>query len=274
MSDPSAYTPGHGSNAVNFMRHRRAATHAAFALHLFKPGMAVLDCGCGPGSITLDLARLVRPGSVVGVDAQGEQFAEARAVAAGEDLDLRFQEASVTALPFVDATFDAVFSHALFEHLSNPAAAAREVARVLKPGGFFAVRSPDWGGFLLYPYPPVVMQAILAYQKLQRAHGGDTQVGRKLPAILRAAGFARIEPSASYEIYDDPRRIAEYLAVQLDRGAEVTRMRAEDVETREAIALRRWCADPDALFAQAWVEAVGWKDPHPPVLSRKRVRGP
>lgn len=252
MSDPSAYTPGHGDNAVNFMRHRRAATHAAFALDLFKPGMAVLDCGCGPGSITLDLARLVRPGAVIGVDAQGEQFAEARAVAAREGLDLGFQEASVMALPFAQATFDAVFSHALFEHLSNPAAAAREVARVLKPGGFFAVRSPDWGGFLLYPYPPVVEQAIFAYQKRQRAHGGDPQAGRKLPAILRAAGFVRVKSSASYEIYDDPRRIAEYLAVQLDRGAEV--------ETTEASALRRWCADPDALFAQAWVEAVGWKE--------------
>ncbi len=251
MSDDSGYTPGHGDNAVNFMRQRRAASHAAFALDLFKPGMTVLDCGCGPGSITLDLARLVSPGAVTGVDAQDAQFAESRDAAARDGLNVRFQQATATELPFADATFDAVFSHALFEHLPNPTAVAREIERVLKPKGFFAVRSPDWGGFLLYPYPPMIEHAIQAYQKLQRAHGGDTQAGRKLPAILRAAGFVRVRASASYEIYDDPGRIAEYLAQQLDRTAIV--------ETTEAAALRRWCTDPDALFAQAWVEAVGWK---------------
>jgi ubiquinone/menaquinone biosynthesis C-methylase UbiE len=255
MNGDSTYTPGHTDNAVSFMRHRRAATHAAFALDLFKSGMTVLDCGCGPGSITLDLARLVAPGAVTGVDAQGEQFAEGREAAAREGLDVRFEEANVTQLPLADASFDAVFSHALFEHLPNPAGAAREIARVLKPGGFFAVRSPDWGGFMLYPYLPVVEQAVLAYQKLVRDHDGDPQAGRKLPAILRAVGFTNIKISATYEIYEDPKRVAEYLALQLDRGAAI--------DTPEGAAMRRWSKDPDALFAQAWVEVIGWKDPHP-----------
>jgi len=252
MTKTAGYTPGHTDNAVNFMRQRRAATHAVFALDLFKPGIAVLDCGCGPGSITLDLARLVKPGAVVGVDAQGEQFAESRDIAAREGLAVRFEAASVTALPFSDASFDAVFSHALFEHLPDPGAAAREIARVLKPGGFAALRSPDWGGFLLHPYPPPVERAIAIYRAMQTRNGGDTQAGRKLPSVLRAAGFAPIRPSASYERYESPERIADYLALQLDR--------VDDAEARTAAAsLRAWSHDPDAFFAQSWVEAIGWK---------------
>ncbi len=248
----SAYTPGHTSNAVNFMRQRRAETHAAFALDLFKPGMGVLDCGCGPGSITLDLARVVQPGLVIGIDASADQFAESHTIGVAEGLDLQFETGDVTALQFRNAQFDAVFSHALFEHLPDPAAAAREVHRVLKPGGFAALRSPDWGGFLLHPYPPAVEQAITHYRAIQAKNGGDTQAGRKLPALLRAAGFARIKPSASYEIYEDPKRIADYLALQLDR--------AEGAEAKAAAAaLRDWMVHPDAMFAQAWVEAVGWK---------------
>jgi SAM-dependent methyltransferase len=248
----ASYTPGHSGNAVAFMRHRRAETHAPFSAHLFRPGMAVLDCGCGPGSITLDLARLVQPGRVVGIDAQGEQFADSQRIAAQEGLDLRFEAASITALPFPDAAFDAVFSHALFEHLSDPAAAAREIARVLKSGGFAALRSPDWGGFLLHPYPPAVERAIALYRLMQGRNGGDTEAGRKLPALLRAAGFVRVLPSASYEIYDDPKRIADYLALQLERADTAD-------STAAATALREWSTHPDAYFAQAWGEAVGWK---------------
>ena len=252
MNTFSGYTPGHSDNSVNFMRHRRAATHAAFALDLFKPGLAVLDCGCGPGSITLDLARRVAPGIVVGVDAQDAQFSESREIAARDGLAVRFEAARVDSLPFADASFDAVFSHALIEHLPDPSAAAREIARVLKPGGFAALRSPDWGGFLLHPYPPPVEQAITGYRAIQARNGGDTQAGRKLPALLRANGFVTIRPSASFEIYEDPKRIAEYLAVQFDKAGDADAQAA-------ATALRAWSHDPDAMFAQAWVEAVGWK---------------
>jgi len=249
MTHATAYTPGHGANAVNFMARRRAATHAAFALDLFKPGMAILDCGCGPGTITLDIARAVAPGPVVGIDLSDTQFGDSRAAAAREGLAARFEAARVDALPFAAASFDGVFSHALFEHLPDPGAALAEIARVLKPGGFVALRSPDWGGFLLNPNPPEVAAAIATYRALQTKNGGDTEAGRKLAARLRAAGFASIAPSASYEIYDDPARIAEYLAVQLDKAGE----------GEAASALRDWRHHPDALFAQAWGEAVGWK---------------
>lgn len=247
-----AYTPGHTANAVDFMSRRRAGTHAAFMTALLRPGMSLIDCGCGPGTITLDLARLVAPGRVVGIDAEGGQFAEAAARSAQEGLDVQFATGSICRLDFPDAAFDAAFSHALFEHLRDPLAAARELGRVVRPGGFVALRSPDWGGFLLYPHPPEVAEAIALYRRLQTENGGDVEAGRKLPALMRAAGLAPVRPSATYEIYDDPRRIAFYLAERLDRVESADAARGAD-------ALRQWSEHPDALFAQAWVEAVGWK---------------
>jgi ubiquinone/menaquinone biosynthesis C-methylase UbiE len=241
------YTPGHTNNAVAFMAQRRAATHAAFFLPQLKAGMRLLDCGCGPGTITLDLARQVAPGTVIGIDRSDAQFGPARAQAAQERLAVTFEAGEIDRLRFADALFDAAFAHALFEHLPDPPRATAEIRRVLVPGGCFGLRSPDWGGFLLYPFPREVEHAIAAYRELMTENKGDVFAGRKLPSLLKRAGFVRVAASASYEIYQDPARIAEYLAAQL-----------ENRDASAAASLRAWHRDPEALFAQAWVEAIGW----------------
>jgi ubiquinone/menaquinone biosynthesis C-methylase UbiE len=246
-TEAAAYTPGHTSNAVTFMAQRRAATHGAFFLPQLKAGMRLLDCGCGPGTITLDLARRVAPGAVVGIDRSDAQFASARAEAAQQGLAVTFEAADIARLRFPDASFDAAFAHALFEHLPDPVRAALEIRRVLEPGGCFGLRSPDWGGFLLYPVPPEVERAIAAYRALMTENKGDVLAGRKLSSLLRQSGFVRVVSSASYEIYQDPARIAEYLAAQLDNR-----------DTAAAASLRAWHRDSEAFFAQAWVEAIGW----------------
>jgi ubiquinone/menaquinone biosynthesis C-methylase UbiE len=210
--------------------------------------MRILDCGCGPGAITLDLARLVRPGAVSGIDQSDQQFAAARKIAGEEQLAVDFSAANIYQLDFPDEAFDGVLAHALFEHLREPERAAEEIRRVLKPGGFVGLRSPDWGGFLLQPYPERVAEAIGSYRDMMVQNGGDPYAGRKLPGVLRAAGFSRVRSSASYEIYESSAVIAEYLALQLA---------ARDGEGAEE--LRAWGRQPEALFAQAWVEAVGWK---------------
>jgi SAM-dependent methyltransferase len=250
MNTPTVetYTPGHTQSAVSFMARRSAATHAAFFTPLLRPGMRILDCGCGPGAITLDLARLVKPGAVTGIDRSDEQFANARAAAAEEQLAVEFRAANIYSLDFAGESFDAVFAHALFEHLQEPEKAAAEIWRVLKPGGFVGLRSPDWGGFLLQPYPAAVAEAIASYRELMVKNGGDPYAGRKLPGLLRGAGFGRVRPSASYEIYEDSAVIAGYLAAQLAVPDSVG-----------ADELRAWGQDTEAMFAQAWVEAVGWK---------------
>ncbi len=251
------YTPGHTPAVLAFMQRRTAETHAAFFTPHLKPGMALLDCGCGPGSITLGLARCVSPGRVTAIDRVDDQFEGARVKAAKQGLSIEFRAASIYELPFPDASFDAVFAHALFEHLGRPVDAAREILRVLKPGGVAGLRAPDWEGNLFYPDDPVLREFLLAYQALQRANGGDTLAGRKLAAHLRAAGFARAVTSASYEVYPDPALIGDFLAHRIENSEIAGRSRAELGAI--AAAMRKSMRDPNAFYAQTWVEALGWK---------------
>jgi len=244
------YTPGYTLSAVDFMSRRTAETHAAFFLPYLKPGMRLLDCGCGPGGITVGLAQRVSPGEVIGIDVGGAQLERARERAASAHINATFREASVYALPFPDNHFDAIFSHALFEHLAEPMKALREIQHVLKSGGCFGFRSPDWGGFVLHPWNNPIASALADYQNLQRSNGGDVFAGRKLSAWLRQAGFVRIQASASYEIYPRATLIADYLAQQLDAKGLMG----------AATIFREWSHHPEAQFAQAWFEAVGFKD--------------
>lgn len=242
------YTPGHGPQAVAFMAQRSLATHGAFFRPHLRPGLVVLDCGCGPGTITVGLAEAVAPGKVVGVDASAGQVEAAVALASAAGLaNATFQVANCYHLPFAEGTFDLAFSHALLEHLADPVAMLREVLRVLKPGGVIGVCSPDWGGFLLAPPSEPLHAAIEEYKNIQRRNGGDVEVGRKLGLHLGAAGFGDLRLAARYECYASPGFIGEFLASQLDREG-----RGEAAEV-----VRRWAGSEGGMFAQAWVSATG-----------------
>jgi SAM-dependent methyltransferase len=244
------YTPGHDQRAANFMAERTLASHGAFFLPYLAPGLAVLDCGCGPGSITVGIAARSAPGEVVGIDFAQSQVDRATAAAAQQGLpNVRFEAASAYAMPFPSNQFDRVFSHALLEHLADPVRALRELHRVLKPGGAIGVCSPDWDGFLIAPPSAELAQAIAAYRALQAKNGGDVAVGQKLGLHLAAAGFATVRLSARYECYPALALIGEYLAAQLERAGD----------ERAAAVLHTWSQQAGGLFAQAWVAAVGVK---------------
>jgi SAM-dependent methyltransferase len=250
MPAPEIYTPGYTANASAFMARRTAQTHATFLLPRLRPGLRVLDCGCGPGSITLGLAEWVAPGEVVGMDCEASQLDLARAEQARRSVpNARFEVGSIYAIPFADESFDVVFAHAIFEHLRRPLSALAEIRRVLRPGGLAALRSPDWGGFLIAPDTDGLADAIEQCKGLQTANGGDVYVGRKLKALLREAGFVERAFAISYECYESPALIAEFLALRLESEGAL----------EGAAALRQWSGHADALFAQAWCEALGRK---------------
>jgi ubiquinone/menaquinone biosynthesis C-methylase UbiE len=105
-----SYTLGYTMPVVSFMSHRTAETHAAFFLPRLERGWRVLDAGCGPGTITLGLARAVYPGIVTGIDVEESQFAHARKQGEEDECRMEFRKASVYELPFADQMFDAVFA--------------------------------------------------------------------------------------------------------------------------------------------------------------------
>lgn len=251
------YTPGHGEQAVAFMAERTAEQCAAFFLPHVLPRMEVLDVGCGPGTISAGLALQSLPGSLTAVDAEPSQVALAQSYFARRNItNAVAQIASVYALPFADNAFDAVFSHALFEHLADPAAALCEMRRVLRPGGVLGLRLPDWDGFLLAPFDAEVARAITLYRHIQDNNGGATGRGKALHVLVRAAGFAYVRTSASYATYPDTFYVADYLARCLEEadGAKVGAS-ADDLH-KAAVALRVWARRDDAVFHQAWCEVV------------------
>ena len=89
------YTMGYGPAATALMAMRSAQSHASFFLPHLKAGMNVLDCGCGPGTVTLGFAEVVAPGKVVGTDIEESQVALASETASRRNLsNVRFEVAT------------------------------------------------------------------------------------------------------------------------------------------------------------------------------------
>lgn len=257
-SKGETYTPGYSAGAVDFMARRSAERQARFLLPHLKPGQRLLDIGCGPGTITMGLAKSVAPGDVTGVDLAESQLGLARANAAKKGIEnIRFISCSIYELPFPDGGFDVVFAHAVFEHLKEPVSALREIRRVLKPGGIVALRSPDWGGFIVHPFPPVLRDAMDAYRQIQTANGGDVFAGRKLGEWALAAGFRGAKWTGSFEFTEDIVSITEYLANQLEinAGREGFFLDAGTLACY-AKAFRQLPLEPGAIFAGSWGEII------------------
>jgi SAM-dependent methyltransferase len=246
---------------------RSAASSAAFFQPHLRAGMRLLDCGCGPGAITLGLAALVAPGEVVGVDLDQRLISEARAGLAEQRVgNARFEVADVSRLPFADAAFDAVFAHTLFLHLPEPAAAARELRRVLAPGGVVGIRDPDEGATLIGPIDsPVVGIYALLLRALGSA-GGRPDGARAHRGLLVDAGFQRVEASAQAISFGTPtaiRQAAQVLEARLRSPGVVARIRGagwlDDAGLDAAsAAIRAWAERPDAFLAITMCAAIGW----------------
>ena len=260
------YTHGHFGTVVDNHAARTAASSAAFLVPHLKDTDRVLDIGCGPGSITLDLA--VRIGTITGVDASPEAVARAaRDAATRNTTNASFVVGSVYQLEFPDDEFDVVYAHQLLQHLQDPVAALEEAKRVLKPGGIVAVRDADYGTMVHDPPEPLIDLWLDLYHVLARRNGGEPDAGRKLGRWVAAAGFVDITISTDTWTYSTPDAIEGWRQLWKSRLLEARMGRdlisfglADQREIEDmAAAFDRWATTRQPFFAFLHGEVVARK---------------
>ena len=184
------YTHGHADAVLQSHRWRTAENSAGYLLPHLRPGLDVLDVGCGPGTITVDLARLVAPGGrVTGLDLSPAPLDEARALAAERGVDVGFAVGDVYALDLPDDSVDVVHAHQVLQHLTDPVAALREMVRVCRPGGVVAVRDVDYAATTWFPADDGLDRWLALYSRVARANDAEPDAGRRLRSWAHAAGL-------------------------------------------------------------------------------------
>jgi ubiquinone/menaquinone biosynthesis C-methylase UbiE len=265
--DQECYAPGYADDLVHSFQRRTIANSAAFFLSDLSPDMTLLDCGCGPGTITAGFAKILTRGKVFGIDIETTQIDQSKLYAQKLGLDnVQFSCANIYEIPFPDNFFDAIFAHAVLQHLKDPVEALNETYRVLKPGGVIGLRDDDTSSLIIAPDDPLVKKLIALMEKVITHHGGNSQIGKYHRQILKNAGFIRTEAFATCE-YDgnlENTRWRGDLAAQAaetfvaDTAIKKGWVSAEEIK-QMAEACRAWGRHPDAFDATIWCEAKGWK---------------
>jgi len=193
----ASYTHGPHESVLRSHRWRTVDNSAAYLGPRIEPGMTLLDVGCGPGTLTVDLARRTAPGRVVGIDVAGSIVDQARRDIPTNVAGVEFQAGDVYELEFDSDTFDIVHAHQVLQHLGDPVAALLEMRRVCKPGGIVAVRDADYAAMAWAPPDVRLDRWMELYRSVAIANGGQPDAGRFLLGWAIQAGLANIESSAS-----------------------------------------------------------------------------
>lgn len=186
----TVYTTDHSPSVLKTHTWRNLSNSAPHLLPHLKPHLHILDVGCGPGSITIDLARHVPQGHVTGVEYVSDPLDGARKLASSSGItNITFTVGDIHALPFDDETFDIVHVHQVLQHISDPVKALSELKRVTKTCGLVSARESaelSW-----YPANNGISLWRSVTEKMQRAKGGHPHPGRMIHVWAEEAGFDR-----------------------------------------------------------------------------------
>jgi SAM-dependent methyltransferase len=259
------YTHGHHASVLRSHTWRTAKNSAAYLLPHLEAGQSLLDIGCGPGTITTDLALMVAPGEVVGLDASAEVVAQAQAHAADSGLaSLRFEVGDLFDLAYDNASFDVVHAHQVLQHLNDPVAALVEMGRVLRPGGLLAARDGDFGGFRWAPADQRLDRWMALYLAITERNGHDARIGPSLLGLAHEAGFDQVTVSSSNWTFADPESRTWWGGLWADRvrysrfAEQAVAYELSDAAELEVIgqAFLEWAASPDGVFIVPNVEIL------------------
>jgi SAM-dependent methyltransferase len=254
----AVYTHGHHESVLRSHRWRTAANSAAYLLPYLSAGQTVLDVGCGPGTITADLASIVAPARVTALEVTDAALDLARTEIKRRGLDtVDFAVGDVHGLDLPDDGFDVVHAHQVLQHVGDPVAALREMRRVARPGGIVAVRDSDYAAFTWFPRVPELDEWLDLYEGVARRNGGEPDAGRRLLSWAHAAGFTDMTATSSTWCFATPEDRAWWggmwaeriLVSDMAQTAITTGAATSDDLRRISAAWKRWAAHPDGWLS-------------------------
>jgi ubiquinone/menaquinone biosynthesis C-methylase UbiE len=259
-SEAATYTHGHHASVIRSHTWRTALNSAAYLLHSLTPAMKILDIGCGPGTITVDLAAYVPQGHITGLERAPEILTQARDLATQRGLtNIDFVTGDGNALDFPDDTFDVVHCHQVLQHVSDPVGILKEMRRVAKPGGLVAARESDYEGFVWYPEVEGMEDWQALYVKVARSNGGEPNAGRMVHAWAKQAGFERKDMTLSsatwcYSSEEERKWWSELWAERTVASGFAKSAIGKGFATKEKLdevaeIWRKWGAEEDAWFS-------------------------
>ena len=262
------YTMGFSEEFLESLRRYTAEASAGYLLPYLRPGLRLLDFGCGPGNISVGLAKAIDPGELHGIDMEESQIELARSVvAAGGRDNATFHVGDITDMPFEDGYFDVAHCHNVLMHIPDTGAALAEVKRVLKPGGILASREMISASSFTHPDFGVIRKAWDMFEDLLEADDAHPQIGKDLKNHFVEAGFENVDATATMDIYSTPRdvehifRLANlwFLAPEITEAAIKYGASTPDLVEEIRVAYERWSNHPGAICGVAFGEAVANK---------------
>jgi ubiquinone/menaquinone biosynthesis C-methylase UbiE len=201
-------------------------------------GGSAIDVGCGYGADVIELAKRLRPGGhAVGVDLSEAMITEAKRRAAATGVDVSFQVADAVALPFEDDTFDISRTETVLQHLSDPARAVSEMARVTRPGGRVGALELDQETMFL---DHADMELLDTLRDFVNSAMVQSAIGRQVPRLFIEAGLIDVQ-TAPHVITGDPQAFRLQLAHHVSELCHLGEISAERAD--------RWWSAIDAAAA-------------------------
>lgn len=265
MADTAHYTHGHAEAVLRSHRWRTAENSAAYLLPHLRPGQSLLDVGCGPATLTADLADRVAPGRVVALERTQEALDAAREELTRRGAPVELVAGDVCSLELPDDSFDVVHAHQVLQHVGDPVQALREMRRVCAPGGVVAVRDSDYAGFVWYPQLPELDEWLALYSRVARSNGGEPDAGRRLGAWAREAGFAEVVTTSSTWCFTTDEDRAWWGGMWADRilrSALADQAVAQGFASRSDLerisdGWRQWAGSQDGFLSLLHAEVLG-----------------
>ncbi|KAK7189393.1 methyltransferase UbiE [Paraphaeosphaeria sporulosa] len=222
------YLHGHHASVLRSHSWRTVENSCPHLIpHLHNTSLKILDVGCGPGTISVDLAARIPQGSVLAIDPSQEVIMKARKHAEEKGVtNIRFEVGDIfnwgAVAGIEESGFDIVHAHQVLQHLQDPLSAMKEMKKLTRKGGILAVRDCDYSAMNHYPPNEGMSKWLDLYRSVAKSIKCDPDIGKRLHAIAMQAGFPRsdIDTSVSAWTFSTPDERAWWCGLWAERSTK------------------------------------------------------